>query len=64
MSEKIIGDFDVALRQLIERLKGAKDTPGIARFASHVLWEWDYIRGTDWYTNTKLREEKDHGQSD
>lgn len=56
-NEKIVGNFDFALQQLISRLTRAKGTPGLARFAEDILLEWDNNRGTDWYTNTKLVEE-------
>lgn len=55
--ERIKGNFDFALQELISRLRRAKDTPGLARFAEDVLFQWDNNRGNDWFTSTKLIEE-------
>lgn len=55
--DKITGNFDFAIRELIGRLVRAKDIPEIAHFAADVLYDWDKNRGNDWFTGTKLIEE-------
>lgn len=57
MSEEIKGNFDDAIHILIERLVRAKSSPGIGKFASELLYDWDQRRGNDWYTSTKKSEQ-------
>ncbi len=56
MSNKIEGDFQIALHLMIHQLTMAENdlyvdfTP--KQFASDVLALWDTHRGNDWYSST------------
>lgn len=56
MSDKIKGDFQIALHLMIHQLTMAENdlymdfTP--KQFASDVLSLWDAHRGNDWYSST------------
>lgn len=56
MSDKIEGDFQVAIRLLIHQLSMAEDglysDLTVKEYATDVLALWDKHRGTDWYTST------------
>lgn len=56
MSEKIEGDFQIAIRLLIHQLSMAEDglysDLTVKEYATDVLALWDKNRGTDWYTST------------
>lgn len=50
MQKEISGNFEKALSQLITNLKaGNKST-------TQMLYQWDDMRGTDWFTSTKTKE--------
>lgn len=49
--KNIVGDFPRAIRSVIHNLvEGEKSYQSI-------LYEWDKIRGNDWFTSTKATEE-------
>jgi len=55
------GNFDAALIQLISKLSDASnyfsgENPDVRKFAYSLLRDWDYTRGTDWYTSTNKEE--------
>jgi len=55
--EKIEGDFECALHNLIQELtllKGGKSVKSI----DSILYDWDKTRGNDWFSSTKLSDQK------
>ena len=57
MINKVKGDFDEALSTLIAGLVRAK---GSHQLAVDLLYEWDQLRGNDWYTSTLKRDQKNN----
>lgn len=63
MTDKIEGDFQIAIRLLIHQLTMAEDglysDLTVKEYATDVLALWDKNRGSDWYTSTlKLEQQK------
>lgn len=57
MENRIKGDFDFALQQLLIEL--VKISRGESKKSvSSVLVEWDINRGVDWYIDTLKREQE------
>lgn len=60
MTEKINGNFDIALQVLIQSLVDLKHEHHSKKTASEMAWkilgDWDQNRGNDWFTSTKLKE--------
>ena len=56
--QKVSGNFEAALLQMIQELSKAKDAKApygveVMLFASSLLADWDRTRGTDWFTRTR-----------